>query len=292
MLSEGVTLLKLLPSSQVDSAEQRFVLGERTLSGKLVAPPPRSPEPPDPPVPPDLLHSPLNRTSTHPSRPVRSMNTQLDRYVPNLALRAVSPPLQDWCSNVEILVEENVSRLVSLQHSANQSFEDWLLIVKVWVVICFVDVQPFLFTSGGLSTRFIYEIRRHRGVEAKLNQICLAGRVYCSTVLAAPCFSTAIHVDLLPTGNDNTTTASTSLRRSILESISIMCALQQRFSLVLWTTTTSPTGRGEFDLSSLSSEQSENDWRDIPLSKTLYWNFKSKFRHFRPSGHCYRVSQL
>ncbi|WZY85448.1 hypothetical protein YC2023_031832 [Brassica napus] len=210
MLSEGVTLLKLLPSSQVDSAEQRFVLGERTLSGKLVAPPPCSPEPPDPPVPPDLLHSPLNRTSTHPSRPVRSMNTQLDRY---------------------ILVEENVSRLVSLQHSANQSFEDWLLIVKVWVVICFVDVQPFLFTSGGLSTRFIYEIRRHRGVEAKLNQICLAGRVYCSTVLAAPCFSTAIHVDLLPTGNDNTTTASTSLRRSILESISIMCALQQRFSL-------------------------------------------------------------
>uniref|UniRef100_A0A0D3EET5 Uncharacterized protein n=1 Tax=Brassica oleracea var. oleracea TaxID=109376 RepID=A0A0D3EET5_BRAOL len=54
MLSEGVTLLKLLPSSQVDSAEQRFVLGERTLSGNLVAPPPRSPEPPDPPVPPDL----------------------------------------------------------------------------------------------------------------------------------------------------------------------------------------------------------------------------------------------
>ena len=254
MLSEGVTLLKLLPSSQVDSAEQRFVLGERTLSGNLVAPPPRSPEPPDPPVPPDLLHSPLNRTSTHPSRPVRSMNTQLDRYVPNLALRAVSPPLQDWCSNVEILVEENVSRLVSLQHSANQSFEDWLLIVKVWVVICFVDVQPFLFTSGGLSTRFIYEIRRHRGVEAKLNQICLAGRVYCSTVLAAPCFSTAIHVDLLPTGNDNTTTPSISLRRSIPVSISIMCALQQRFSLVLWTTTTSPTGRGEFDLSSLSSE--------------------------------------
>uniref|UniRef100_M4CLL3 Uncharacterized protein n=1 Tax=Brassica campestris TaxID=3711 RepID=M4CLL3_BRACM len=145
--------------------------------------------------------------------------------------RAVSPPLQDWCSNVEILVEENVSRLVSLQHSADQSFEDWLLIVKVWVVICFVDVQPFLFTSGGLSTRFIYEIRRHRGVEAKLNQICLAGRVYCSTVLAAPCFSTDIHVDLLPTGNDNTTTASTSLRRSILVSISIMCALQQRFSL-------------------------------------------------------------
>ncbi|WZY92041.1 hypothetical protein YC2023_064370 [Brassica napus] len=144
--------------------------------------------------------------------------------------------------------------LVSLQHSADQSFEDWLLIVKVWVVICFVDVQPFLFTSGGLSTRFIYEIRRHRGVEAKLNQICLAGRVYCSTVLAAPCFSTDIHVDLLPTGNDNTTTASTSLRRSILVSISIMCALQQRFSLVLWTTTTSPTGRGEFDLSSLSSE--------------------------------------
>ncbi|KAF2570069.1 hypothetical protein F2Q70_00005988 [Brassica cretica] len=73
MLSEGVTLLKLLPSSQVDSAEQRFVLGERTLSGNLVAPPPRSPEPPDPPVPPDLLHSPLNRTSTHPYRPFRSM---------------------------------------------------------------------------------------------------------------------------------------------------------------------------------------------------------------------------
>ncbi|KAH0856891.1 hypothetical protein HID58_085152 [Brassica napus] len=213
-----VTLLKLLPSSQVDSAEQRFVLGERTLSGNLVAPP-RSPEPPDPPVPPDLLHSPLNRTSTHPYRPFRSMNTQLDRYVPNLALRAGSPPLQDWCSNVEILVEENVSRLVSLQYLANQSFEDWLLIVKVWVVICFVDVQPFLFTSGGLSTPFIYEIRRHRGVEAKLNQICLAGRVYCST-------------------------------------------------------------------------KSENDWCDIPLSKTLYWNFKSKFRHFRPSGHCYGVSQL
>ncbi|KAL0705740.1 hypothetical protein Bca4012_072165 [Brassica carinata] len=259
MLSEGVTLLKLLPSSQVDSAEQRFILGERTLSGNLVAPPPRSPEPPDPPVPPDLLHSPLNRTSTHPYRPFRSMNTQLDRYVPNLALRAGSPPLQDWCSNVEILVEENVSRLVSLQYLANQSFEDWLLIVKVWVVICFGDVQPFLFTSGGLSTRFIYEIRRHRGVEAKLNQICLAGRVYCSTVLAAPCFSTAVHVDLLPTGNDNTTTASISLRRSIPVSISIMCALQQRFSLVLCTTTTSPTGRGE---------------------------------HFRPSGHCYGVSQL
>ncbi|CAF1717513.1 unnamed protein product, partial [Brassica oleracea] len=309
MLSEGVTLLKLLPSSQVDSAEQRFVLGERTLSGNLVAPP-RSPEPPDPPVPPDLLHSPLNRTSTHPYRPFRSMNTQLDRYVPNLALRAGSPPLQDWCSNVEILVEENVSRLVSLQYLANQSFEDWLLIVKVWVVICFVDVQPFLFTSGGLSTPFIYEIRRHRGVEAKLNQICLAGRVYCSTVLVAPCFSTAIHVDLLPTGNDNTTTAvgpeydpqvsetlslttaSISLRRSIPVSISIMCALQQRFSLVLCTTTTSPTGRGEFDLSSLSGEKSENDWCDIPLSKTLYWNFKSKFRHFRPSGHCYGVSQL
>ncbi|KAG2256544.1 hypothetical protein Bca52824_075838 [Brassica carinata] len=291
MLSEGVTLLKLLPSSQVDSAEQRFVIGERTLSGNLVAPPPRSPEPPDPPVPPDLLHSPLNRTSTHPYRPFRSMNTQLDRYVPNLALRVGSPPLQDWCSNVEILVEENVSRLVSLQYSANQSFEDWLLIVKVWVVISFVDVQPFFLTSGGLSTRFIYEIRRHHGVEAKLNQICLAGRVYCSTVLAAPCFSIAIHVDLLPTGNDNTTTASISVRRSIHVSISIMCALQ-RFSLVLWTTTTSPTGRGEFDLSLLSGEQSENDWRDIPLSKTLYWNFKSKFRHFRPSGHCYGVSQL
>ncbi|KAH0860636.1 hypothetical protein HID58_088897 [Brassica napus] len=233
----------------VDSAEQRFVLGERTLSGNLVAPPPRSPEPPDPPVPPDLLHSPLNRTSTHPYRPFRSMNTQLDRYVPNLALRA-------------------------------------------GMEICFVDVQPFLFTSGGLSTRFMYEIRRHCGVEAKLNQICLAGRVYCSTVLAAPCFSTAIHVDLLPTGNDNTTTASISLRRSIPVSISIMCALQQRFSLVLWTTTTSPTGRGGFDLSSLSGEKSENDWCDIPLSKTLYWNFKSKFRHFRPSGHCYGVSQL
>ncbi|KAF2588602.1 hypothetical protein F2Q70_00039808 [Brassica cretica] len=258
MMSEGVTLLKLLPSSQVDSAEQRFILGERTLSGNLVAPLPHSPEPPDPPVPPDLLHySPLNRTSTHPYRPFRSMNTQLDRYMPNLALRAGSPPLQDWCSNVEILVEENVSRLVSLQYSANQSFEDWLLNVK-----------------------------------AKQNQICLAGRAYCSTVLAAPCFSTAIHVDLLPTSNDNTTTASISPRRSIHVSISIMCAMQQRFSFVLWTTTTSPTGRGEFDLSLLSGEQSENDWRDIPLSKTLYWNFKSKFRHFRPSSHCYGVSQL
>ncbi|KAJ4911737.1 Uncharacterized protein Rs2_06358 [Raphanus sativus] len=138
MSSEDVTLLKLLPSSLMASTEQRSVLDKKSLSENLVAPPPRSPEPPDPPLPPDLLTSPPLRTNRLSSHLFRSMNVDgFEFYFQTIS--STNTQLEDWLSDARNLVEErNISRLISLQYATNQSYEDWLLMVKVWVVLCFV----------------------------------------------------------------------------------------------------------------------------------------------------------
>ena len=60
----------------------------------------------------------------------------------NLVSRALSIDVQAIDVEVNYWVEESIDfKLVSFQYTSNQSLEDWLLIVKVSGVTCFVDVQ-------------------------------------------------------------------------------------------------------------------------------------------------------
>ncbi|KAJ4876547.1 Uncharacterized protein Rs2_41565 [Raphanus sativus] len=73
----------------------------------------------------------------HQAIPAR--NTHNERF-PNPALRALILPLQDVYVDARVLVEKRiVSTLASLQYATNRSLEDWLLIVKILVVIGSVD---------------------------------------------------------------------------------------------------------------------------------------------------------
>lgn len=162
MSSEDVTLLKLLPSSLMASTEQRSVLDKKSLSENLVAPPPRSPEPPDPPLPPDLLTSPPLRTNRLSSHLFRSMNVDgFEFYFQTIS--STNTQLEDWLSDARNLVEErNISRLISLQYATNQSYEDWLLMVKVWVVLCFVGVLSLPMCFHGSQLRVAGSPWHHR----------------------------------------------------------------------------------------------------------------------------------
>ncbi|CAN6842361.1 unnamed protein product, partial [Brassica oleracea] len=71
-------------------------------------------------------------------------NTQFEHQTSslNLAARALSIVVQDMDVEVSFWVEDNISfKLVSFQYTTNQGLEDWLLIVKVSGVTCFVDAQ-------------------------------------------------------------------------------------------------------------------------------------------------------
>lgn len=92
---------------------------------------------------------------------------------------------------------------------------------------------------------------------------------YCGVVLTS---------DILISSNAMKLSGGLIVRRGRPVSISDPCALQQLFSFGFWTTTASPTGRGELDPSALSGEQTENRG--------------SKSRHFRPFDYGSRVFQL
>lgn len=76
----------------------------------------------------------------HQFQAVSARNTQNEHYLPNPALRALILPRQDMYVDARVSVEKRiVSKLTSLQYATNQSLEDWLLIVKILVVIGSVD---------------------------------------------------------------------------------------------------------------------------------------------------------
>ncbi|KAF2580163.1 hypothetical protein F2Q68_00000416 [Brassica cretica] len=66
-------------------------------------------------------------------------NAQNER-LPNPSLRVLILPLQDVYVDARVLVENRIiAKLASLQYATNRSLEDWLLIVKILVVIGSVD---------------------------------------------------------------------------------------------------------------------------------------------------------
>ncbi|CAF1696655.1 unnamed protein product [Brassica oleracea var. botrytis] len=118
------------------------------------------------------------------------------------------------------------------------------------------------------SSQFSFSIS---AVSSSLNTINLlmSFASYCGVVLTS---------DILISSNAMKLSGGLIIRRGRPVSISDPCALQQLFTFGFWTTTASPTGRGELDPSALSGEQTENGG--------------SKSRHFRPFDYGSRVFQL